>query len=428
MPESFENRNPINEVVGKMPSWMTRWGITIVFLIFTLIIIGCYFIKYPQTSTATIVITTLNPPAELIAKSSGKIERLFVQNGDSVYIEQPLALVENPANYDDILLIERLLLSCGIDSSFWAVSNSSTIEGDYTLGEIQETFSEFAKTCMAYRHYFKVDYIGKKQRLLEAQIHKSRQQYFHQQNQQLLYEQELAIADKTLKRDSTLHSQRVISSLDYEKSQQANLQKRETKASISANLAGTELSIMQTQQQIIELSIQKENEVVEFEDNIWKQRQQLLNLIQIWKETYLISSPINGYITFVNYWTEHQSIKSGESFASVLPLAKTQVIGRLTIPSSGFGKIQKGQTVNIKLKGFPYMEYGLLKGELGNISAVPDAENGYKADVFFPNGLVTTYNKTLPLIQQMDGSAEIITKDMRLIEQFWQPIRALFSR
>ena len=46
----------------------------------------------------------------------------------------------------------------------------------------------------------------------------------------------------------------------------------------------------------------------------------------------------------------------------------------------------------------------------------------------FTTSIITTYNKTLPLIQQMDGSAEIITKDMRLIEQFWQPIRALFSR
>jgi hypothetical protein len=33
----------------------------------------------------------------------------------------------------------------------------------------------------------------------------------------------------------------------------------------------------------------------------------------------------------------------------------------------------------------------------------------------------------MPIIQQMDGQGEIITKDMRLIEQFLQPVRALFD-
>jgi hypothetical protein len=54
-------------------------------------------------------------------------------------------------------------------------------------------------------------------------------------------------------------------------------------------------------------------------------------------------------------------------------------------------------------------------------------EKGYIAEVVFPEGLFTTYNKQLNLIQQMDGQGEIITKDMRLIEQFLQPIRALFD-
>ena len=98
----------------------------------------------------------------------------------------------------------------------------------------------------------------------------------------------------------------------------------------------------------------------------------------------------------------------------------------LYVPSAGFGKVEKGQTVNVKLNGYPYMEFGMLKGFIKNISAVPD-EKGYVAEIDFTNGLFTTYNKKLNLIQQMDGQGEIITKDMRLIEQFLQPIRALFD-
>lgn len=77
------------------------------------------------------------------------------------------------------------------------------------------------------------------------------------------------------------------------------------------------------------------------------------------------------------------------------------------------------------------MEFGMLKGEVISISATPkNNEQGllyYLVEVGFPNGLNTTYHKKLPLIQQMDGSGEIVTKDMRLIEQFIQPVKSLFK-
>ena len=42
--------------------------------------------------------------------------------------------------------------------------------------------------------------------------------------------------------------------------------------------------------------------------------------------------------------------------------------------------------------------------------------------------VVPTYGKELPLIQQMDGTGEIITQDQRLIQRFLQPVRALFDK
>ena len=62
------------------------------------------------------------------------------------------------------------------------------------------------------------------------------------------------------------------------------------------------------------------------------------------------------------------------------------------------------------------MEYGMINGYINNISAVPDDENKYVAEVIFPEGLTTTRNLHLPLIQQMTGEGRVVTKDMRLIE------------
>ena len=44
----------------------------------------------------------------------------------------------------------------------------------------------------------------------------------------------------------------------------------------------------------------------------------------------------------------------------------------------------------------------------------------------FPDGLVSTYGQHFPLIQDMDGKAEIITQDKRLIQHLLSPIKSLF--
>ena len=93
------------------------------------------------------------------------------------------------------------------------------------------------------------------------------------------------------------------------------------------------------------------------------------------------------------------------------------------IPSQGFAKVKTGQTVNVKLNGFPYMEYGILKGKISSLSSIPETE-GYAAEVVFSNGLVSSYNTRIKFIQQMDGTGDIITKDQRLLERFLNPLKS----
>ena len=119
---------------------------------------------------------------------------------------------------------------------------------------------------------------------------------------------------------------------------------------------------------------------------------------------------------------------AGELLASIQPAAETEVVGRLHLPAASRGDVEPGQKVNVKLNGFPYMEFGILRGVVRTISAVPDGTQGYIVTVAFPDALRTSYKKELPLIHGRDGTAEIITKEMRLIEHFIQPVRALYDK
>ena len=73
MEEKIDIRSDeITEILGTPPKWIVRWGISVVFIVVTVIIVGSAFFRYPDIVTAQAIITTENPPSTVIAKSNGK--------------------------------------------------------------------------------------------------------------------------------------------------------------------------------------------------------------------------------------------------------------------------------------------------------------------------------------------------------------------
>lgn len=433
MPQLRDNfhSEEAQEIMGRAPSWVVRWGITVIFVILALIVLGCYIIKYPQTVTAPISITTVNAPSDLTARYDGLLDSVCIGNGENVRTGQLIALLATPADYDDIRSLEEHLSAT---DSPQALAEAAWVSDRYVLGDLQSTWAEFAARCLDFRHYLATDLIGTKKRLLEAQIAKNKRYYAQLEAQGKLLDKDLAMGQRTLERDSLLFSQSVISAADYETSVQNYLAKQNSKAGFDATLTSTELTILQIEQQLVELTVQRENEVAEYERTIGQLRQQLLAAIAQWKEQYAVIAPMDGIVSLQGYWSKGQHVTVGSALASIVPEKETEVIGRMEVPSAGFGKVETGQTVNVKLNGFPYMEYGVLKGTIRSISSVPASVQtatgttiAYTVEVVFPEGMRTTYDKKLPMIQQMDGTGEIITEDMRLIEQFIQPVVSLFK-
>jgi hypothetical protein len=91
------------------------------------------------------------------------------------------------------------------------------------------------------------------------------------------------------------------------------------------------------------------------------------------------------------------------------------------------GKVKNGQMVNIKLSGYPYLEYGIVRGIVRSKSLVPSSD-AYIIEVDLPNGLSTLYGIKLDFTQNMQGTAEIITEDLRLFQKIINPFRYLISR
>ena len=117
---------------------------------------------------------------------------------------------------------------------------------------------------------------------------------------------------------------------------------------------------------------------------------------------------------------------------TILPNEQTKIIGKILLPPQGAGKVKEGQSVNVKFDNYPHMEFGMVRVIIKNISLVPvtveENKKAYILEVEFPESLVTDYGKTLTFSQEMTGSAEIITEDLRLLDKFLNPIRAVIKR
>jgi HlyD family secretion protein len=101
------HNNDVEDMLGKVPGWITRNGSILFLLLLALLIFGSWVFRYPDTKRARIVVTSVNPPADLEARTSGKILGLFVKHNDVVHAGEVLAVIENPAEFEDVMQLKE---------------------------------------------------------------------------------------------------------------------------------------------------------------------------------------------------------------------------------------------------------------------------------------------------------------------------------
>ena len=69
----------------------------------------------------------------------------------------------------------------------------------------------------------------------------------------------------------------------------------------------------------------------------------------------------------------------------------------------------------------------MVRGVVKSKSLVPTGD-AYIIEIELPDGLSTLYGKKLEFTQNMIGTAEIISEDLRLIQKIINPFRYLVSK
>ncbi len=420
------NSEQVREILEKQPNIFLKWGITVIFVVIFFMFLTTWFIKYPDIITSNAIITTQIPPQKEYANSTGMLDTVLVKDNQLVKPLQPLAIIENTSNYQDVLLLKAVIDTIKINNkSFSFPIDSLPI---LFLGDIDTNYALFENSYIQYLlnkqlDPFSNDAIANKFSLVELNNRLS-----NLKAQKKLNESELEFKRKDLERNKTLFNKGVISAMEYENKQLEYLQTERNFKNMSVSVSQIREAISNAHNTSKGTEINRTKEEMVLLKNVLQSFNQLKKSIKDWEFRYLLKSNIDGNVSFLNFWTKNQQVNQGDLVFTIIPSKNSSFIAKLKTPAQNSGKIKTGQQVNIRLESYPDTEFGTLPGKVTNISLLPDNEGFYLIDVSLSLPLITSYNKEIVFKQEMRGVAEIITEDLRLIERFFYQFKEVFRR
>ena len=286
----------VQEILGNPPRWIIRWGVTLLFAMVVVLLVGSYFYKYPEIIPSTVVINTENMPAVIVAKANGKLDEIFVEDKAFVEKNAPLASIENGALYKDVKLlqqkidtIKRLLIA---DAKL-----DYTLPENLVLGDIQSTYMSFTKALKDYEIYKETDFLAKKAEGLKTQIGQYQKLYKKMVSQTSIYKEQLELVENQLKRDSSLLRTSAIAKSDWERSKSSYLQSKLSYESSKVSLDNTQITIAQMEQNLLEINQQSYEQRKQLLLSLQTAIDNLQNQINAWTKMYVLITPIAGKVT-----------------------------------------------------------------------------------------------------------------------------------
>jgi multidrug resistance efflux pump len=410
----------VHEIISRPPHWLVRWGITLFFALLMVLVAGCWLIKYPDIVATPFTLTATDAPRTLMARSEGKLQRLLVRDGEAVQRGQILAYTESVADHEQVLLLGSDIekFSHSIRRSQWTAVNDLHIR-DYTqLGEIQTDFQGFTQKLSELKTFLNGGFYLQKRKLLLDDVNDLREMEKNLSEQLSLQKRDFDLGQEEFNVQEKLHRDKVIAPLEFKREKAKLLAREMPLKNLASALIQNRSSQTAKQKEILEL----DNAVSEQKNGFQQALQTLQSSVETWKQRFVLVAPVAGRVSYSAPWQEQQHLAAGQELLTVEPPGSNYQ-GLVKIPQANFGKLSVGQTVLIKLDGYPYREYGMVEGNLSRLSATPGRDSLYWGYVSLPHQLKTRYERELPYHNGLKGTAEIVTADRRLVERLVSTLR-----
>ena len=149
----------------------------------------------------------------------------------------------------------------------------------------------------------------------------------------------------------------------------------------------------------------------------------------------IITATTDGIISQLNLRNSGQTVRPGEEIAQIAP-SNTKLVLQASVPAKSIGKLEKGQTAQMRVSACPYSDYGTLKGTVTAIppdAVVPQSDNTntsstntttasqqsasfYEVAIEPDKTILGKENNQCAIQSGMEGQADIITKEETVLQ------------
>lgn len=419
-----ERLEEVQDIIDRMPTHWTGWVAGIVSLVVFILMALGVIIRYPDTLTGQISITGQAAPVRMVAHASGQLH-LVIANQTEVKQGVCIGYIDNGACYGDILSVDSL---CRISIH---PQDTLLLPEDLQLGALSAAYNDF---CLSYRQYDRLcqsEVYANMRNTLLSQQEVARNVLSNLLEEQLLCEHILNSQLKQYETDSILFVNGVLSdeALTNERNSIRSLRQSYIEKNSARLMKQAEIQSIDIE--LAKITIEDNNARNTAFDALAAKYNLLCSELQRWKDEYLFLSPIDGRVEYLGFWRENAFVSAGAEVFSVSPDDDT-IVGELLITANGAGKVEIGQSVNVKLLDYPSTEYGFLKGRVESLSYMTHKEefsqgvaDTYCLTVSFPDGARTNYGQILPLSNEAKGVGEVITRRRRLIQRLFDNLKSI---
>ncbi|MGV3761922.1 HlyD family secretion protein [Parapedobacter sp.] len=413
----------IQDIIGTPPHGLLRWGITWVLVVLLGIVALAAFIRYPDIVWAPVRINAANAPKAVISRVAGNLVDVLVEEGDSVSAGQPLGWMESTADHQEALqLLGRLRTIRDELHRASATEVPVTIDAPtgLQLGELQGSYEAFYQSYLAYRAATAGGIYLKQRAYIRQDTENIARQRAQLVRQQELQRREYELAEQDFKRYETLAEKKMISPAEFQEAQAILLAKQHPLRQTESALLSNEASSTAKVKELADL----DNQITEEKAKFMQALNSLISDAEQWTRQYVLMAWQTGTVSYAGIIQPGQYIEAGREVFYVNP-GSTDFFGEVNVPQYNMGKVKKGLEVLVKLDGYPFEQYGVLRGTIGKMSSVP-----YRDSIFLSRVDLEpiTPDRSIRLTIGMLGTAEIITEDASLLQRLLRNIKLVLAR
>jgi HlyD family secretion protein len=396
-----------------------KWGMTWLFVVGITLFSMTWFIRWPEVINAPAVLTSSESPKPLVPKVQAKLSVLYFTNGDEVSKGDVVAELDNTSSASDVK--ELAFLLADIDRTYAeSIEEVVGISLDYSqlsnLGEMQAGYEQFSRAYSELKFALSDTYLANKLMLLSARAKSLKKMNYNLRLQRNTIYQEYENAVSRYQNESMLYEKGSITKYELQDYESVMLNKRTSFQSIKNSIIQNEGQ----QQDILEQRIQLTQSIEGQKNNFVQAFKSLKSAYAQWQNMYQLRSPMDGIISLPLSSQVGALVSPQAPVSYVMPQGSLPIF-QIRLPQQNFYQLDTTKSVRIKLSAYPFEDFGVLEGKLSSISAMP-LEGQYAAVVALPKGLYSSFDKELSFINGMEGDAEIVLNDERLLLRVFRKI------